>query len=168
VRVQEYEKQVSKLKRMVNKIPEVENELKRLEQRYNQTLEKYNDFIDRQETAKLSEEVEQVGDGVRIKVIDPPHVSNKPTGPNRLLFYTAVLLLSIAVGIGLAFVLSQLRPVVHDTRTLGKLTGLPIYGCVSRVWTPQLLRKKKFEYGGYIFGGLLLFTTYSTFLLYFE
>jgi polysaccharide chain length determinant protein (PEP-CTERM system associated) len=166
VRVQEYEKKVRKLKRMVNQIPEVENELKRLEQRYNQARTKYNDFLERQETAKLSEEVEQAGNSVRIKVIDPPHVPNTPTGPDRLLFYSAVLLLSIAVGIGLAFIMSQLRPVVHDTRTLRKLTGLPIYGSVSRVWTPQMLQKKKIEYGGYMFVGLLLLTTYSVFLIY--
>ena len=153
---------------MVNRLPEVENELKRLERQYETARTKYNQFLERQETAKLSEEVEQAGDGVRIKVIDPPHVPIQPTGPNRLMFNSVVLLISIATGIGLAFVVSQLRPVVHDTRTLGKLTGLPIYGCVSRVWTPQLFRKKQIEYGGYIFVGLLFLATYSAFLMYFK
>jgi len=162
VRTHEYQNKVIKLKSMVNQIPEVENELRRLEHQYELARTKYNEFVEREETAKLSEKVEEIGDGVRIKVIDPPFVPTTPTGPNRFMFYSAVLAGALGAALGLAFVMSQLKPVVHDVRTLRRLSGLPVYGSVSRMWTPEMLKKKKMEYGGYITVGLLLLLSYAT------
>jgi polysaccharide chain length determinant protein (PEP-CTERM system associated) len=164
VRVREYQKKERKLKEMIDQLPEVESQLKQLQRDYDQARQRYTEFTQRQETAKLSEEVEQAGEGVQVKIVDPPHVPTNPTGPKRFLFNSAILLLSLGAGIGLAFLLSQIKPVILDTRNLRKLTGLPVYGSVSRIWTPELRKKKKIEYGGYVLVCLSLFAVYSALL----
>jgi len=164
VRVHEYRSKTAKLEKMVNDIPAVEAELKRLSRDYEVNSQRYNDIVQRRETASISERVEETGEGVRIKVIDPPHVDSTPSGPNRIIFNSVVLFLGLGAGIGLAFLISQLRPVVHDAKALRQITGLPIFGSVSRIWTPEMLHKKRIEYGGFVFVFVLLLVFYLALL----
>jgi polysaccharide chain length determinant protein (PEP-CTERM system associated) len=166
VRVHGYQQKVDELEKRVDQIPKIESKLNLLQQEYNLAKQKYNEFLDRQQTAELSEEVDKSGEGLRIDVINPPHVPSGPTGPNRLLFNSVVLVFALGAGIALAFVLSQLKPVVHDSRILQQITNLPVYGSVSRIWTTDLLRKKRIEYGGFATVGVMLFGAYASLLVY--
>ena len=53
-----------------------------------------------------------------------------------------VLLAAIGGGIGLALLLSLLRPVVIDRRLLTELTGLPVLGTVMAREDPALRRRE--------------------------
>ncbi len=160
-RVKEYTKREKELKKMVDTLPQVESDLKRLNQDYEQNLRKYNEFRERNETAKLSEEVEEAGDGVKIKVIEPPRLPREPSGPNRAVYNSLVLLLGLAGGLGVSLVMAQLRPVVYDQRTLRKITGLPVFGEVSNVMTDIFIHKKKIEYLGFTVSLIFLLVVYS-------
>jgi polysaccharide chain length determinant protein (PEP-CTERM system associated) len=156
VRVQEYENRVSKLKNLVNVGPELEAELKALDRDYALNKRNYNTLIARLESAKLAEEAEQTGDNVKFETIEPPRVPLAPSGPNRLLLSTVSLMAGLAVGFSLAFLLSQLRPTIYDRRTLKEVSGYPVFGVVSRYWTPELLFRKRVEFGAFLAVGTVL------------
>lgn len=165
VRAKEYKDRVDELKMKVNIIPEIEAELKGLNRNYDLTKSNYNALVARLESAKMGEQVEKTGEDVKFKVIDPPRVPILPSGPNRILLSSAVLLGAIGAGIALAFLLSQVRPAVYDQRTLQKLSGLPVFGSVSRIWTPELLLKRRIQFGAFIGVGVVLLIAYGGVLL---
>ncbi len=161
-RVAEHRARVAELEKLVDTLPEVEAELNRLNRDYEVHKENYDAFVSRLETAKISEEVETSGDTVRIDVIEPPRLPLSPSGPNRLLFNALAMVVGLGAGLALSFLLSQLRPVIHDERTLREISGRPVFGVVSRVWTPSMLRKKRLEYGGFTAAAVLLFGAFGS------
>lgn len=164
-RVKEYEQRVEKFKLLVNTLPAVETELSRLNRDHAVNKKNYDALLSRRESAKMSDEAEQTGDNVKFKVIDPPRVPSTPSGPNRLLFSSLVLIGGLGAGLVLAFLLSQLRPAVFDRNSLREITGLPVFGSVSRVWTPGLLVKRRMELGAFSVVMLTLIMAYGGVLL---
>lgn len=160
-RIKEYEAKKQNLERKVGELPRIEAELKRLTQQYEVSSKKYEELVQRQETASFSEQAAEVGEAVKIKIIDPPRVPHIPSGPNRSLYNAAVLFAALGIGLALSFVLAQLKPVVYDVKKLREISGFPVLGGVSRVWSDELRKKKKIEYGGFILASTLLFGSYG-------
>ena len=160
VRVREYQIRAQKLEKLANAAPDMEAKLKNLNRDYNLYKKNYDAFKDRLEKANLAEQAKKTGEDVKFEVIEPPQVPAQPSGPNRPLMSSGVLVASIIVGILLAILLSQLRPTFYDQRTLRQITGLPVFGSVSRIWTPQLLLKKRVEFGGFLSVTVLLAVVY--------
>ena len=165
IRVRKYRQQADELASKVNTIPEIEAQLKSLNRDYALNKNNYDTLVARLESAKLSEQAEKTGEDVKFKVVDPPRVPLTPSGPNRLMFNTMALLAGIAFGIGLAFLLSQIRPAFYDRRTIQEFTGVPVFGVVSRLWTPELLRRKRLEFGAFIGVGVILVCVYGVVVL---
>ena len=157
VRVAEYDRRVTDLENKVNDIPEIEAELKQLDRDYNVIAAQHQELLERRESARLSEDVEQNASDVTFRVIDPPFVPLKPSEPNKTLLNGVVLLFGLAAGVGVALLISLIHPVISDARTLVGITGLPLLGTVTMNLLPEQKRKEKI--------GLLTFSALSTFLL---
>lgn len=67
------------------------------------------------------------------RVIDPPRVSPKPVAPNRVLLMPMTLLAALGAGLGMAFLMSQIRPVFFDGAALRQLTQLLLLGVVDLI-----------------------------------
>ena len=165
VRVKEYESRVARLKTLVDSVPEIEAELARLNRDYENNKKQYDQLQARLETAKMSQEVEQSGDGVKIELIEPPMVPGKATGPNRLLLNSVVLVGGIGTGIALALLLTQLFPAVYDQRTLRQVTGLPVFAEISRVLTREQKMRSHIQLGAFMSSVILLLVAYGAVLL---
>ena len=133
VRMNEYQKRARILKERISTLPEVEAELVSLSRDYDITKSKYEQLVGRLESARLSESVDETGDSVKFRVIDPPWVPAMPSGPNRFLLLTMALGAAIGLGLGLAVLIGFLRPVVSDMYGLAKITDLSIYGAVTSI-----------------------------------
>lgn len=127
---------VENLRKMINTVPQVEADLARLNRDYDVTRAQYQALVQRLETAKISQDADETGT-VKFQVIDPPSVPLRPAAPNRPLLFTGVLLIGLALGGAVAFVLNHSRPVFQNARRLEEKTGLPVIGTVSRVWLTQ-------------------------------
>ncbi|MFN3543454.1 MAG: XrtA system polysaccharide chain length determinant [Thiobacillus sp.] len=142
-RVAEFQRRYNELRNASNMIPAVEQEYTQLMRDYDVYKQNYDALLKRRESVTLSGEVEAKTDTVEFRVIDPPFVPSQPAFPNRPLLLSLVTLGGIGAGIAVAFLLSQLRRTVPDRRTLRELTGLPLLGAVSRVDTPESLRRRR-------------------------
>lgn len=160
-RAKEYKSRKRDLSQKVGQLPRFEAEMNRLNQEYESNRKKHEQMIQRRETASLSEQAAQSGDTVKIKIIDPPRIPSKPSGPKRPLLNAGVLVVALGAGLALTFLLAQFKPVVYDIKKLREITGLPVLGGVSRVWSDELRQKKKVEYGGFIAATGLLFASYG-------
>lgn len=165
VRVEEYSRRVKELEGMVDKIPVIEAELTQLNRDYDVVSQQHTELLERRESAHISEDVEQQASDVIFKVIDPPFVPLRPNKPNKLLLNAGVLVVALGIGVGLALLLSILKPVISDRRTLTRVTGLPVLGTISYTATAVELRAslvRKFQFSLLT---LLLIVVYAGFSL---
>lgn len=153
-RVEEYTSRYDRLKSLSNALPQVEAELAHLNRDYQVNKSNYEKLLERRESAKISGELGSATDLMSFRIIDPPTVSDLPVGPDRSKLFSVVFLGSLLVGIGIAFVISQVRPTFHSQASLREITGRPILGSIPMIWTDQekVKRKKRL----YAFGLSLL------------
>jgi len=133
---------VEKMQEFVDHRLSVETQLKSLNRDYSLIKSNYNQMSAKLESLRLSEKVDTRSDSVSFRVIDPPRVPASPSGPNRILFSSMVLGAGLAIGIALAFLLSQLRPTFDNRRALNELTGITVLGSIDMIWTPEQKRKR--------------------------
>jgi len=160
-RVAEYTSRVARLRTQSAAVPEIEAQLAQLNRDYEVNRENYQKLLERRESAKLSGDLSSATDMLTFRVIDPPSVPLKPSGPNRLLLFSAVFAAALGVGLVAAFLMSQLRPTFLSQSALRDTTGVPILGSISMNWTgAQTVRRKRrlIQLGAAI---LVLFGTYG-------
>ena len=150
VRVSEYTERYNELEKMVNTIPEIEAQLKSLNRDYAVTKKQYDEFLSRRESASISQSVEQTTDSVQFKVIEAPRVELQPVGPQRILLSTLILMAGLAIGLGTALIMSQLKPVILSGRELERMTGLPLLGSVSAITSPGQHRRRSLLVMSYV------------------
>lgn len=144
-RVQEFERRVKELEKRVDTVPEVEAELARLNRDYSINKSQYDELLKRRELAYMAQEADQSEDDVKVRIIEPPRVPLLPTGPNRLLFSSIVLLVGLGVGGGLSGLLSQLNPRIIDVPELKDITGVPVLGVISLTSSPLHRQQRRYE-----------------------
>ena len=132
-RVGEYESRLGRARELMKTAPQIEAEFSQLNRDYGIQKKNYEDLVARRESASLSGDLEGASGVVDFRLIDPPRASPKPVAPNRLLLLPVALIAALGAGMGLAFVLSQLRSVFFDARALRNTIGLPILGVVTLV-----------------------------------
>jgi polysaccharide chain length determinant protein (PEP-CTERM system associated) len=133
VRENEYVAKIQELKNKIDLVPQIEAEATALNRDYGITKQKYEELLQRKEAAEISRRADVSSEELQFKIVEPPLVADKPTGPARLLYYTAVLVLGFGAGIAVAFVISQLQPVLVRGSQLTKLTSFPVLGTVTHL-----------------------------------
>lgn len=145
------ERSVAQLRSLVNVVPEVESELLGLNRTYEFTRSQYNELVARLDKANLGQEAEST-ESIKFEVVNPPSAAFKPVKPNRPLLMSAVLVLALAAGAALAFVLHMLKPVFHSSRALQDATGVPVLGVVSMTWLDRYRRHQMRSYAAFVVG----------------
>ena len=145
VRETDYNAKIQELKNKIDLVPQIEAESTALNRDYGITKQKYEELLQRKEAAELSRRADVSSEELQFRTIEPPLVPDQPTGPKRLMFYTGILIMGFGVGIGLAFLISQLRPVLVRGSQLTKLTSFPVLGAVTHLNLKQIQRKNRFR-----------------------
>lgn len=126
-----------------NIVPDIEAKLAGLNRDYEITKGKYEELLSRREAINLSQQAEQSTQDVQFKVIEPPRVPINPSGPKRVLLYSAILVVGFMIGLFMAFVRSQLQPVVTSALQLKTITEFPVFGLVSHTDKENLVRHNR-------------------------
>jgi polysaccharide chain length determinant protein (PEP-CTERM system associated) len=143
VRVRNYTQKLEELERQRNIVPDIEAKFAGLNRDYEITKGKYEELLSRREAMDLSTRADESQQDVQFKIIEPPHVPIKPSGPPRIVFYTLVLFGGIAAGVFMAFARSQISPVVTSALQLKTIADFPVFGLVSHTNKDAMLRQNK-------------------------
>ncbi|MEH6625322.1 MAG: XrtA system polysaccharide chain length determinant [Motiliproteus sp.] len=164
VRADSHKARLLELEQKIHTIPEIEAELTALNRDYEITLEKYNELISRRESVQLSQSAEVTSDSFQFRVVEPPRVPSKATGPKRILLHSAVLAGGLVIGLGLAFLLGQARPVFFSSRQLNQITGLTVLGSVSKLHSVEVISRTRRNGFLFVFFGVSLVGLYGVIL----
>tara|TARA_Y100000114_G_scaffold145547_1_gene155332 strand:- start:308 stop:1876 length:1569 start_codon:yes stop_codon:yes gene_type:complete len=131
-------RKIAELESKVDLIPQIEAESSSLNREYGVTKQKYEELLSRRESADLSRRADVSAEDLQFRIIEPPLLPKRPSGPNRLIFYTAVLIIGFGSGIGIAFLISQLNPILIRPKQLLNVSDYPIWGTVTHLNIEQI------------------------------
>ncbi|MEO8936743.1 MAG: XrtA system polysaccharide chain length determinant [Burkholderiaceae bacterium] len=166
-RVASYEGRYNKLKAAANNVPKIEADLQQLNRDYEVNKANYEKLIGRRESAQMSSDMDASAGLVEFRVIDPPRVSPRPVAPNRVLLVSMVFLGALAGGVGVAFLMGQIRPTFSDRKALREISGLPILGTVTMIWTDGQVRARRRKLTWFVAGAAGLVCLYGAGLAFF-
>jgi polysaccharide chain length determinant protein (PEP-CTERM system associated) len=150
LRRDEFLARVDELRKKLDTLPKVEAELTRLNRDYSINKENYQELVQRYESARMSEQADEAGDNLKFRIVEPPKVPILPVGPKRLQLSALVLIMALGIGGGVAFLLSTLKPVYFDMRTLRAELEFPVLGQVTRIMTDEVRMKRRLEISGFV------------------
>ena len=139
----EYESRMVRAQQQIKLAPQMEAEQSQLNRDYEVNRKNYDDLVKRRESITMSGELDSSASLADFRVIDPPRADPKPVAPNRLLLMPLALLAALVSGLGIAFVMTQVRPVFFDATTLRGAAELPVLGVVSAVRNDALQRRER-------------------------
>ena len=146
--ISDREQQIESLKAQMGFAPQVQAQYAQLTRNYEVTKKAYDELLSRLDSARLGRQAASTG-LVRFQIINPPGASFAPEFPNRPLMVPGAFFLALAAGIGVAYLLHLLRPVIVSSRQLTAATGLPVLGAVGLAWAErhrQERRRSAFRY----------------------
>ncbi|WP_137166269.1 XrtA system polysaccharide chain length determinant [Salinimonas lutimaris] len=141
VKEEDLKKKIADLDSKIDLVPQIEAEQASLNRDYGITKKRYEELLSRRESADLTRRADVSAEEFQFRIIEPPMVPRAPSGPQRLVLYTAVLLAGFGIGIGIAFVMNQLSPVLVRARQLHELTDYPIWGTVTHLEIDSITKK---------------------------
>ena len=163
--------QLSELHARLQQLEQRERQMPGLDERYVQLTrnfgvlnDTYQKLMQRREAAMLSLNQEDSRRKDYFHVVDPPRLAPSPLPPHRSLLVAAVLLLSLAAGLGTAYAYVLLLPTYHTARQLRETSERPVLGAISLVMTPARVARERRDQGLFWFGSgalVLLFAGWA-------
>lgn len=160
-RVGEYAARLNRARELMKTAPQIEAEQAQLNRDYDINKKNYTDLVTRRESASLTGDLESVAGLADFRLIDPPRASQKPVAPNRVILMPIALIIALALGLLSSFLMSQIRSVFYDARSLGQIIGLPVLGVVNRVMDDASMNAEKRELKLFALATSALFIMFS-------
>ena len=160
-RVTEYDFRYNELQAVADALPQIEAEHAQLTRDYEVIKSRYDKLLERRESAQISGDVEASNAVLGFRVIDPPRVPKTPSAPNRPRLMSLVLLAAVGGGLGIAFLLSQLRPTFGDERRLKEVSGMQVLGTIAMEWTDEQSRRRTRGLFAFVLSFLSLVSAYA-------
>ncbi|MFT6896516.1 MAG: polysaccharide chain length determinant protein (PEP-CTERM system associated) [Paraglaciecola sp.] len=161
VRRADFQAKIDNLEQKIDLVPQIEAEFTALNRDYDITKSKFGELLSRKESADLAQKADISSEDVQFRVIDPPLVPQTPSGPNRIMGYTGVIFIGFAAGLGLAFLISQLNPILTRGRQLTALTSYPVLGVVSHLNRTAIRKANRAKIVVFMVSSSLIFAMYG-------
>jgi polysaccharide chain length determinant protein (PEP-CTERM system associated) len=123
--------------------PAVASEAQRVARDYDALKLQFDKLSQDREQLRLRNAMQDGGNSVNFRVVDPPTTPRAPIAPNRPVLMFAVLILGIGSGIGAAFALAQLGSTFATTAKLERALGRPVLGSISETLTAAAKQQRK-------------------------
>jgi polysaccharide chain length determinant protein (PEP-CTERM system associated) len=120
-------------KQVMEKAITVERQYADIDRDYEVLHKQYEELLQRRESARLSQAVGDQQSSMVFRIVEPPQQPEHPVAPNRPLFNSLVLILGLAGGVAVAFLLgiNAERFIVSDQ--LRAAFDVPVIGVISNV-----------------------------------
>jgi polysaccharide chain length determinant protein (PEP-CTERM system associated) len=143
VREADFISKIEDLQTKIDLVPQIEAEGMSRNRNYDIVKQKYEELLTRKESADISNRADASSEDLQFRIIQPPLAPPEPTGPNRFIYYTGILLVGFGAGIAIAFLLSQVTPVLVRGQQLTAMTGFPILGAVTHLQMGDVKKRNR-------------------------
>jgi polysaccharide chain length determinant protein (PEP-CTERM system associated) len=127
----------------LNSEPTTEQLLAELTRGYDQSKANYDDLLKKKNQSSMATDMEQLQQGERFTMLDPPSLPTKPDYPNRMKFCG----MGIAAGLGLGFLVVALFEFIddrmHDEKEIKNLLETRVLAEIPEIQSPLDEQKQK-------------------------
>lgn len=166
IQLRERESYVKKLSTSIDVIPEVEAKLAKLNRGYEVTRERYLDLVKRSESARLAQNVGHSSNDITFRVIEPPIIPFKPSGPNRALLSSGVLLAALGAGLAWGLLRYFLQPTFINMTQMVSTTGFPVLGSINLYLSPEHRKKRRLQLSSFLSATFFLVAVFGVVFLF--
>lgn len=146
----------------LNAAPAVEAELSDLNRGYNQSQANYNDLLKKESDSAMATSMEQMQQGERFSVLDPPSLPLYPDSPNRVRLSLIGLACGLAFGLLVAGMTEFLDDRLYRDEDIVRLLPVAVIGEIPEVSTEIELQHAKTRLRlGWFVAGLVVFIVMS-------
>ena len=123
--------------------PAVEQQLADLTRGYDQSKANFDDLLRKESQSQMATSMEQMQEGERFTMIDPPSLPAKPDFPNRLKMCGAGLGAGLAMGVLIVAGLEFLDDRLHTDKQIRALLPVVVVAEIPGIVSPQDERSRK-------------------------
>jgi polysaccharide biosynthesis transport protein len=127
----------------LNEEPASEQKLADLTRGYDQSQANYDDLLKKETESQMATSMEQMQQGERFRMLDPPNLPLKPDFPNRLKFCGIALGVGLVLGIAVAGGLELMDDRLHSEKQIKSLLPMKVICEIPEVLNPSDERKQK-------------------------
>jgi polysaccharide chain length determinant protein (PEP-CTERM system associated) len=129
----------------LNAEPGTEEQLTELNRGYDQSKTNYDDLLKKKDESEMATSMEEMQQGERFTMLDPPSLPSRPDFPNRLKFCGFGLAAGLALGILVAGGFEFMDDRLHSEKQIKSLLPIAVISEIPQIMTPvdeQNLRKR--------------------------
>jgi succinoglycan biosynthesis transport protein ExoP len=133
----------------LNAEPGVEQQLADLTRGYDQSKAIYDDLLKKENESSMATSMEQLQQGERFTMLDPPSLPITPDFPNRLKFCGIGLVVGLLLGFAVVAGFEFFDDRMHDEQAIKALLSMPVISEVPEIQNPwdEKLAKRKVAMG---------------------
>jgi succinoglycan biosynthesis transport protein ExoP len=137
------EARINEYQGRLNAEPATEQQLAELTRGYDQTKANYDDLSKKKNQSVMATSMEQMQQGERFTMLDPPSLPGKPDFPNRLKFCGMGIAVGLALGLLTVFVFEFLDDRMHGEKEIKDLLPIAVMAEIPEIQSTVDQEKQK-------------------------
>lgn len=131
--------------KLVTSVPLQEQQLAKLQRDYSVNESIYQRLLQRLETAKISQTLEESDNGTNFKILEPARLPLEPVKPNKPLMIIGGLIVGIGLGAVLIYLIEMSNTSIRTMDEARNLLELPVFAAISTIRTEELLMGERLK-----------------------
>lgn len=127
----------------LNAVPATQQQLADLTRGYDQSKQNYDDLLKKESESEMATSMEQMQQGERFIMLDPPSLPLKPDFPNRLKFCGLGLAAGVGFGVLLVLALEFLDKRMYVEKEIRALLPVPVIAAIPEIRSTEDVKRER-------------------------
>ena len=134
--------------KLISSVPRQEQQLSRLTRDYMVNANIYESLLQRLETAKLSETLEESEKGPKFRILEPARLPLEPVKPRKILVVLGGFVVGLLLGAGVVYILDMSNTSIRNLDEARNVLEFPVLGSIPPIHPEDLMVQESLRRAG--------------------